>query len=463
MRVVAMFLLVCSLVARSAPSSAQDSAFGSSRGSATDFADLANDLGAFFNAQCRLGRLTSSVRNVLSFERQRQMLGVEGPSTLEAFRADLKKFWKNNIVDRGLRIAANPATPCQVAQLVLTKMYETERQAQLLGATGSEDISPEMNLREPTSDLSKALMAIKRRCLEQAFDACMESGNGQHILMMLAEAGRQFQLLSIEDPDFESQAVYLFRRCTVYQLRFHSQSRVAAKSFTFGATYDGSTILLSDVDPAGGYAGLAGGHEWKGPRPSDPDDVITSVTECTSPARRTTMACELPQPKFPAQARISFPDLNMKRYYDEFAVSAPDCANDLTYTELLASGKGSGRITATRKADGKDELKLTYGPGMVITLAQLSSRDMTLPALPMPPSRTVCLTAHTGARPTTQEITLEQWTRTGKPVLFEKSISGEATVDKIHYKDTTKLELVHRPDLFPAEEIVPGWELAAPE
>lgn len=461
MRAVTLILLACGIAL--GPALGPTSAFGSTRGSETDVADLAHDLGAFFIAQCRLGRLASDNRSQLSIERQREILGLEGSVDLQTLHERMKKFWKENIVDRSLRIATNPATPCPIAQLVLTSLFEAERQTQLLGLTGSDDSSPEMNLREPTSELSQALTAVKRRCLEQAFDACMESGNGAHILVMLAQAIRQFQLLSIEDPDFEGQGVYLFRRCTVYQLRFRSQARaLATKAYAFGATYDGSTVLLADVDPAGGFAGLAGEHEWKGPRPGDPDDVIASVTECSSPARKTTMTCEAPQPKLPAQARIKGNDLSMKRYYDELEVSRPDCANDLAYLEFVRSGKGAGQITSTRKSDGNDALKLTYGPGLVLTFAKVSSREMTL-TLPLPPSNTVFLTAHAGGKYTEQEVTLQGWTRGGQPVLFEKSVAGDATVDKTQCTDTTKFELVHRPDLFPAEEIVPRWELTSPQ
>ena len=77
--------------------------------------------------------------------------------------------------------------------------------------------------------------------------------------------------------------------------------------------------------------------------------------------------------------------------------------------------------------------------------------------VPMPPSRTALLTAH--GRKTYQDIELPAWNRVGHDVLFEKAISGQLTEAKILYADTSKFELVHRPDLFPPEEIVAKWEL----
>src|SRR5206468_3478663 len=125
---------------------------------------------------------------------------------------------------------------------------------------------PGGDLNDPDSVISRALKAVKRRCLEQAYDACMASGNGEHITGMLTAVVRQLQLLSMEDADFEAQAVYLYRRCTVYQLRYHSESQLDGGFYLIGSQSDGSIILLSDVDPARGYPGLQEPHEWKGPR-----------------------------------------------------------------------------------------------------------------------------------------------------------------------------------------------------
>ena len=117
------------------------------------------------------------------------------------------------------------------------------------------------------------------------------------------------------------------------------------------------------------------------------------------------------------------------------------------------------RVTSERKSDGTDALALTFEPPMVFTMATVSSAEMTM-QLPMPPSKTAFLTAHGRAK--FQDIELSGWTRVGNDVLFEKSIAGEVMEGKIKYADNSKLELVHRPDLFPPEEIVAKWEVAPP-
>ncbi len=401
-----------------------------------NMADLAADLVALWRAESRLRTLASNAREVAQIERQRQLLGMSEDGDAGQLYEALTRWWKDNVLGPAFRIANNPAAPCKVAQLVLSKLLEAERQSQLLGLDNHADVDP----TNPQSLFSKALVAVKRRCLEQAFDACMESGNGQHLAVMLGAAVRQFQVLGVEDGEFEAQAVYLFRRCTVYQLRYHSQTRVEAKTFAFGTAQDGSVILLSDVDPGSGLAGLAQPHKWQGPRREDPNDVLQSTTECLSKARRSSLECGAPQPTYSARATISAGNLAMKRFYDDIEITPEP------------------RITSTRKSDGNDGLTLTFEPPMVVTLGTMRSAEMTLP-IPLPVSKTNLLTAH--GRSQEKDIELSAWTRVGNDVLFERTISGQQTEKKIVYSDTTKFELVHRPDLFPPEQIIAKWELNA--
>jgi len=456
-----MSVVIWGLTLWASPSQA-DLGGTSPRWSEADIADLNGDLVTLLVAEYRLRLLKREMSKVQSQTRQKQMLGIDDDGA--SFADSVRTWWLANVVDPARRIAGNPAAPCRVAQIVLTKLLEAERQAQLLGMAGGLG----GDLADPDSVLSGAVKAVKRRCLEQAYDACLASGNGQHIILMLTEAVRQLQLLSLEDAGFEAQAVYLYRRCTVYQLRYHSESWWDdPKRFKFGASYDGSVILLSDVDPAGGHLGLIEqNYEWKGPRPGDPDDVIVSVTDCLTRARNNHIVCGPPQPTFPAQARIKAGDLAMKRFYDEIEVNLTNDETELD--ELARLAKRIPRkppITWTRKSEGADGLTLTYKPGMVISFATISSRSGTLPPAALPPSQTLFLTAHSGGKPQALDITLGQWTRVGTQVLFEKPIDATATIDsggrigKSTYGDTTKFELAHRPDLFPPDEIVVNWEL----
>lgn len=161
------------------------------------------------------------------------------------------------------------------------------------------------------------------------------------------------------------------------------------------------------------------------------------------------MVCGQPEPKFPAHAKIKAGDFGMKRYFDEVRIVEEGGDTDPRGFRI--------RVVSERKSDGTDALALTFEPPMVITMATLSSAEMTM-QLPMPPSKTAFLTAHGRAK--FQDIELSGWNRVGNDVLFEKAISGQQTEARTLFADTSRFELVHRPDLFPPEEIVSKWELA---
>ena len=383
-RIVAnAWLCFCLLFA--APPSAAAGGAQDSRWTDANVADLVADLNALLRARYRMQSVNQDLAQVTAIERQKQLLGLSDDAAFEDVLAGARQWWKDNILAAAFRIANNPAARCSLAQVVLTTLLAAERQSQLLGMDTGADVDP----TNPNSLFSQALVAVKRRCLEHAFDACMESGNGQHLIMMLAAAVRQFQLLTIEDADFEAQAVYLYRRCTVYQLRYHPQTRINGGSYAFGATQDGSVILLSDVDPASGMEGLRQDHEWNGPRSVDPLDVLQSTTECNTRVPRARLACGPPNPMFPARAKIKAGDLLMKRYFDEVGIVEEGNATDPKGFRI--------RVVTERNSDGEDKLTLTFEPPMVITMATLSSAEMTM-QLPMPPSKTAFLTAHSRAK-----------------------------------------------------------------
>lgn len=436
---------LCFCLGSFAPSSLAAKGYQAPRSTDAQVADLAVDLGTLFRGQYRMQFINRDVRNAILIERQKQLLGISSDVDVGNMLVSVRNWWKDNIVGPAMRVANNPAASCKLAQIVLTKLMEAERQSQLMGMDTSADVDP----GNPDSLISKALVAVKKRCLEQAFHDCMESGNGQHIATMLAGAVRQFQMIGIEDPEFEQQAAYLYRRCTVYQLRYHPRTRIDGKNFVHGFSQDGSVILLSDVDPGGGMAGMAQPHEWKGPGPDDPIDVIQSTTECGTRAKRARIVCGPPEPVHPARAKIKAGDLSMQRYF-----------NDVKVVEEGSAGDPGGyriRMTSERKSDGTDALALTFEPPMVVTMATLSSAELSMP-LPMPPSKTAFLIAH--GRGKSQDIDLSGWTRVGNDVLFEKAIAGQATDRKTEFADSSKFELVHRPDLFPPEEVVAKWEIA---
>jgi hypothetical protein len=449
-----MSVVIWALILWASPSQAD---LGGTRWSETDVANLSADLIALERAEHRLagilpdGRLAASRQQSeqrLAIARQLQLLGSAEEDALVLDQA-LTDWWKANIIDPAMRIAENPAAPCKLAQIVLTKLLQAERQAQLLGMAGGRG----GDINDPNSVMSQAFKAIKRRCLEQAYDACMVSGNGQHIILMLAVAARQFQLLNIADADFEAQAAYLYRRCTVYQLRYHSDSKFDGGWFAIGSQSDGSIILLSDVDPTQGWAGLQQPHEWKGPRPNDPIDALGVTTVCEAQTKGTSLVCGSPVAMGKrGLAQIKAGDFAMERFYDEIEIHEWDIKED--------GLNPKPPITWKRKSEGTNALAVAFSP-WPLQIPATFRYDPRLPpvSVPVPDSIIAFWTAHQKDAAETGGINVKSWTHAGYNVLFEKTFPGKHTDQKIVYTDTTRFELVHRPDLFPPDEIVPNWEL----
>ena len=439
------------------------------RWSEADIADLNADLVALLVAEYRLHLLRTELSTAGDLTRQKELLGIADDEGLE-FAEIFRRWSAANVVDPAMRIAENPAAPCKVAQIVLLKLLEIGRQAQLSGM----DRTPGGEFSDPDAAIGRALKAVKRRCLEQAYDACLASGNGQHISLMLGEVARQLQLLSVEDAGFEAQAAYLYRRCTVYQVRYHSESKFDGGWFAIGSQSDGSIVLLSDVDPAQGYLGLQQPHEWKGPRPdpddptrsNDPIDALGVTTVCEAQTKGTSLVCGSPVAMGKlSYARIKEGDLAMERFYDEIEI------NMTPGTELEELARRAKRIprkppiTRARKSEGKNGLAVAFSP-WPLQIPATFRYDPRLPpvTVPTPDSLIAFTIAHQRDKADTGAINVKSWTRAGYNVLFEKTFPGKHVDGKIIYTDTTRFELVHRPDLFPPDEIVKEWELTpAPE
>jgi hypothetical protein len=151
----------------------------------------------------------------------------------------------------------------------------------------------------------------------------------------------------------------------------------------------------------------------------------------------------------------------MRRFYDEIDV------NLTPETELEELARRAQRIPKrlpiawTRKSEGTNGLSAAFSPWPLQTPTTFRY-DPRLPPVqvPVPDSLIAFTVAHlhgvfTGA----EGVLVKDWTRAGHNVLFEKNLPDRHPDGKIVYSDTTKFELVHRPDLFPPDEIVQNWEL----
>jgi hypothetical protein len=438
--------------------------YGAGRATDEDVAHANGDVMAYYRALNDWERQRIADANEIATLRQQQLTGAisdaENAARLQEIASRELARFADNVVPAAQPLLTNPAVPCDVARDILTKTLQVVRQAQLLGwdvpafnlfADGKQKNAD--GSIEPESLGHKMLMATQQRCLEESFDACMQTGNGASIVRMLTETMRQLELIGADTKateEFEHRAVYLYRRCTVYQLKYDTDDLIDAREFGVGATSDGSIILLSDVDPYAGVAGLASPHVWKGPRASDPNDVITSVTTCHSKAGGIGLTCQDPTgaESSPGEAEIKNSDFQMKDQWSSYSVSE------------------DGRVTTTKHVEGTDTLTASFRPTFVKIQAKTTNSIRGIPnVVPIQwPISTAFAIVHNHTCDLNEQnsvVRLLHWTHVGHPTLFELTVKDppKKCDDDVAWSDTSPLKLVHRPDLFPADEIVAKWEL----
>jgi hypothetical protein len=153
-----------------------------------------------------------------------------------------------------------------------------------------------------------------------------------------------------------------------------------------------------------------------------------------------------------ALARIKAGDLAMELFYDEVEIHEWDIAKD--------GLNPKPPITWTRKSKGTNGLTVAFLP-WPLQIPATFRYDPRLPpvTVPTPDSIIAFWMAHQKDADPTGGINVRTWTHAGYNVLFEKTFPDKHTDKQIVYSDTTRFEFVHRPDLFPADEIVKEWEL----
>ena len=398
------------------------------RASDADYARLAGDLVTIARAQAREDAANTAA---LLKTRQQQLLG-EDTNSIEALVRDTRDWWLKNILNPFYEVASNPAASCELSQQLLVKVLGMESQAQKFGLSDPEFGS----ITSPESVLSKSVRLVKRRCLEEAYDECMSTGNGAALIALTMGWERQLQLLGLEDPAFGEQAAYLFRRCTVYKVKFHSENHVTAH-YTLESTFDGSVNMLFEFGEGSDFFTRIGNGEWKGPTKAEeaaPDLMITNLI-CQPSSFYT---CDS-SGAFGTGPSKSHGKVLLKRFHRETVVG-PDNKPQI---RTIESGENSASLEFT--------MPLATAP------AKYYSRGAVVFQTRMEIGGTAFSLVHSPAN--NQTVNLTSWTREGYNTLFSKEISANKTDKKITYANKTKFEIIHRPDLYPADQINPKFEL----
>lgn len=232
----------------------------SGRASGADVAQLARDLGRLSNAERAFQENRHDVEGVQLQDRQRLLLGLDASVSAADAAAEMKAWWIEHVLQPALDIAGNPAASCSLARSMLRRILEIAKQAQFLGVDGVEFGS----LGDTDSIIARAIRIAKERCLVEAYDECLETGNGQVFFDLL----KSFRFAPLESEN-DAQIEYLFRRCTVYTLVYHLDlssvwTKGAETEQVSGVIQGSYTLLYASQGGGDSLTRLASG-EWRGP------------------------------------------------------------------------------------------------------------------------------------------------------------------------------------------------------
>jgi hypothetical protein len=466
------------LVIASVPLRAQapGQSFQAHRATEFDLADLNSSILEFIRGErFFVKHVRDGVVGQLGVERQRQLMGTTddpdpdrpsaGMGSAELL-AQARQWWIDHLLQPALDIAANPAASCALAQSMLRRIVIVEREHQIIagesafGSFGNSD-----------AIMGKAFEIAKRRCLEEAYDECRNTGNGQALINAITVAGRQVEVSAAEDLDaYGEQVEYLFRRCTVYRLSYHMDLKLDAV-YPESYTADGSFTLLFQPGETGEALGRMSQGIWRGPREQDPLDITMSHPICGNKASR----CEEKPSLFRGaawglvslkrdvteQTILTFRDAKEAEEAHEAAVSDNRYTTDQYLIDpTVGQSLGSVVVLRTiRHQDGQNLLTLHFGPPLVgyhVSEDYGASGRFEDEEEPMDNGTSLYYSA-TASAPGDTPLLIDNdtWIQGKYPVLYETAHT--ATADRA--TETTHFTFTHRPDLFPADQIIPRLEL----
>jgi hypothetical protein len=475
--------------------------FGLQTGRATpaDAAALRTEIAELIAGEREFNSKRDYFTDALGIERQREQLGGTADSdhpdvAADVLLRDARRDLIRLVLNPALQIAGNHAATCELARSLMSRITQVEQQAQVI--LGDQSFG---SYGDPGSVVGRAWRTAQRRCLEEAFDECMVTGNGQSLIIALTQWGRQPELILGDDDRarWDNQIAYLFRRCTVYRLGYHMEVRDAVMGRSL--TADGSFTLLFRPAPNASVVitSFAGGM-WMAPRQQDSGkrpDIHLSAIVCGEHAP----SCHALEPMW---SGISWGLVEMQRDMTEQTIRVVRNRQEAAESAAEARGLTNGRVTVTdevvgdpiwgevhdggvvilrttRHREGRDRLVLNFGPPVVglyldaggpwrqDAQANAAGTDLFYEAVakedgqeheegngPIGLSPFVDQGALPRAEISPLVVNDDHWSRGTYPKMFQAGSARGANPT-----ERTTFEITHRPDLFPQDEIDPNYEL----
>ena len=424
-----------------------------------DRIQLARDIGRLIVAEetfgARVGRQTprADAESTIAVDRQKALLGVDETVDPQALAVAVRAWWVEHVLQPALDVAANPAASCELTVHILSRILSLHQQEQFLGIA-DETFG---DLGNSESILSRAFDAAKERCLAQAFGECMATGNGAALLGLVSGLGRQLQMLGLEAQaeTFSLRVEYLFRRCTVYKLIYHVETRTP-KVLTNGAhgmvarsVVDGSFTML--FEPGKGEFAtrrLASG-QWlrRQEDAPEPDVQLTSI-ECRQVWNSDPLLSCGPGAT-PSIAGSVWGQVQLRRVYTKQII--------VTMQDIRSHNPVIQVRFGPPQTEGQDQVTLDFLPTLLQVPMVVTSKKGARLFQGMTAAAHELLYVKDGGP---LVLRLQGWRRDGYPTLFRADMPP--VVGAQGARGDQRFELVHRPDLFPPDQINPDLELAPP-
>jgi len=436
------------------PLLAQGGSWGidSGRADASDVGTLALDVGKVLNAERTLNIWQQGLTDEAERQRQRQILGADEQISAADWYEMKRAWWVQNVLQPALDIAANPAASCGLARSMVERIALQARQAQVIGVGDT----PYGEFGDSTAVFTRAFTISLIRCLEEAFDECRMTGNPIAFLPLIGTYEIQRLKLLGEDEAWTQRVIYLIRRCAVYKLNY----RLTIDNQGGGVSSDwmGSFILLWSTFGEGDLFDMVKKGRWTAPRPQDdtPPDILLLRVDCPT---GLTNCDRMPAETEDVSTGRAVARLAMRHRVIEQIPRVVEPPNVASADDAVARIFG-GRVVIeqTTYDEGENLLELAFVPPTVFLHAR--SRGELLEHEPAAGTDWYRRATLRAVRGDDNLPLVREWVRDGYPLLF-KATSAEppnpATTGFM--SERTEFELVHRPDLFPADQIMPGFEV----
>jgi hypothetical protein len=417
--------------------------FESGRGGDTS-ASLIADVAFILRAEQRLNNVS---RRRLGEEREEQFRGNETDGGASII-ADAVHEWRTSVRGAVLRVAANPAASCDLVLDMARRVVSRERQAEIIGLVPDTAGSFE-------GDVAIIMRAVSQHCLGEAFDECMLTGNPAVFRSLIGGWRRQIQMLGV-DSDLDERIVYLFRRCAVYKLIYHLDTR--SRFFPARSVVDGSTTLfyIPKSDEGADVLTQLRDGEWRGPSEAEaraPDMQITSI-ECGQEIPICASTGTMPTASV-AFGRIEF----VRTYWVQGTEGAPGDGRALSSEQEFDASRLQIR-SGERQTSGETRLQLKFIPAPIIVRTEVPNRRGP-PVVNMldGASAAMFMVVYGGGAQTPPDnhagVRITNWDEDVYPILRTAEMSSDSVVVA---SNESRFQLVHRPDLFPEDQRVPAWE-----